>query len=292
MKNRLAPYAFVAPAVALLLAFGVLPILVAVLVSLTDMNLGGLGDWSRISFIGTENYRRLLSDNEFWQSLTNTGIFAILGVPAVIVVSLVIALLLNRANNRYFRALRSFYFLPAITAIVAIALVWGYLYNTQFGLFNYLLSSVGLPQMQWLSDPIWVKLSVALVAVWRGTGLNIIIFLAALQSVPKEYLEAADLDGASELRKTVSVVIPLMRFAIFFVTITTIIAWLQFFDEPFVLTKGGPLGESTSISLFLYQKGFSASQFGYASAGSVILFVIIAFVTLVQLRARRTDVDH
>jgi multiple sugar transport system permease protein len=292
MKNRLAPYAFVAPAVALLLAFGVLPILVAVLVSLTDMNLGGLGDWSRISFIGTENYRRLLSDNEFWQSLTNTGIFAILGVPAVIVVSLVIALLLNRANNRYFRALRSFYFLPAITAIVAIALVWGYLYNTQFGLFNYLLSSVGLPQVQWLSDPIWVKLSVALVAVWRGTGLNIIIFLAALQSVPKEYLEAADLDGASELRKTVSVVIPLMRFAIFFVTITTIIAWLQFFDEPFVLTKGGPLGESTSISLFLYQKGFSASQFGYASAGSVILFVIIAFVTLVQLRARRTDVDH
>jgi multiple sugar transport system permease protein len=175
---------------------------------------------------------------------------------------------------------------------VAIALVWGYLYNTQFGLFNYLLSSVGLPQVQWLSDPIWVKLSVALVAVWRGTGLNIIIFLAALQSVPKEYLEAADLDGASELRKTVSVVIPLMRFAIFFVTITTIIAWLQFFDEPFVLTKGGPLGESTSISLFLYQKGFSASQFGYASAGSVILFVIIAFVTLVQLRARRTDVDH
>jgi len=292
MKNRLAPYAFVAPAVALLLAFGVLPILVAVLVSLTDMNLGGLGDWSRISFIGTENYRRLLSDNEFWQSLTNTGIFAILGVPAVIVVSLVIALLLNRANNRYFRALRSFYFLPAITAIVAIALVWGYLYNTQFGLFNYLLSSVGLPEVQWLSDPIWVKLSVALVAVWRGTGLNIIIFLAALQSVPKEYLEAADLDGASELRKTVSVVIPLMRFAIFFVTITTIIAWLQFFDEPFVLTKGGPLGESTSISLFLYQKGFSASQFGYASAGSVILFVIIAFVTLVQLRARRTDVDH
>jgi multiple sugar transport system permease protein len=292
MKNRLAPYAFVAPAVALLLGFGVLPILVAVLVSLTDMNLGGLGDWSRISFIGTENYRRLLSDNEFWQSLTNTGIFAILGVPAVIVVSLVIALLLNRANNRYFRALRSFYFLPAITAIVAIALVWGYLYNTQFGLFNYLLSSVGLPQVQWLSDPIWVKLSVALVAVWRGTGLNIIIFLAALQSVPKEYLEAADLDGASELRKTVSVVIPLMRFAIFFVTITTIIAWLQFFDEPFVLTKGGPLGESTSISLFLYQKGFSASQFGYASAGSVILFVIIAFVTLVQLRARRTDVDH
>ncbi|GAA2629555.1 sugar ABC transporter permease [Dactylosporangium fulvum] len=291
MKPRLAPYAFIAPAMVLLLAFGVLPILVALLVSLTDMNLAGLGDRSRISFVGTENYRRLFTDHEFWQALTNTGIFAVVGVPAVVVLSLVVALLLNRADNRYFRALRAFYFVPAITAIVAISLVWGYLYNTQFGLFNHLLSTAGLPEVRWLSDPVWVKFSVALVAVWRGTGLNIIIFLAALQSVPKEYLEAASLDGAGELRRTVSIVVPLLRFAILFVTVTTVIAWLQFFDEPFVLTKGGPLGESTSISLFLYQKGFSASQFGYASAGSVVLFVVIAAVTLLQLRKGRADAD-
>jgi multiple sugar transport system permease protein len=146
--------------------------------------------------------------------------------------------------------------------------------------------------VQWLSDPIVVKFSVVLVAVWRGLGLNIIIFLAALQGVPKEYLEAAAIDGASGFRRTVSIVIPLLRFAIFFVTITTIIAWLQFFDEPFVLTKGGPLGASTSISLFLYQEGFSSSQFGYASAGSVVLFAIIAVITVVQLRVRRADVDY
>lgn len=292
MRSRFVPYAFIAPTMLLLLAFGVLPVLVALLVSFTDMNLAGLGDWSRIGFTGTENYQKLLSDDHFWQALVNTGIFAILGVPAVIVFSLVIALLLNRSNNRYFRALRAFYFVPAITAIVAISLVWGYLYNTQFGLFNYLLANVGLPPVHWLSDPVMVKFSVVLVAIWRGTGLSIIIFLAALQGIPKDYLEAAELDGASELRKTVSIVIPLLRFAIAFVTITTVIAWLQFFDEPFVLTKGGPLGESTSISLFLYQKGFSSSQFGYASAGSVVLFMIIAVVTLIQLRARRTDVDH
>ena len=166
------------------------------------------------------------------------------------------------------------------------------MFNTQFGLFNYLLSTVGVPPVQWLSDPIVVKFSVVLVAVWRGLGLNIIIFLAALQGVPKEYLEAAAIDGASGLRRTVSIVIPLLRFAIFFVTITTIIAWLQFFDEPFVLTKGGPLGASTSISLFLYQEGFSASQFGYASAGSVVLFAIIAVITVIQLRVRRADVDY
>lgn len=292
MRLRLTPYAFITPAMALLITFGVLPIVVAIVVSLTDMNLAGLGNWSRIQFVGVDNYTALLADKAFWQALGNTGIFAVLGVPVVIGLSLMIALGLNRSQGRLFRALRSFYFVPAITAIVAVALVWGYMFNTQFGLFNHLLTSFGLPPVQWLSDPVVVKFSVVMVAVWRGLGLNVIIFLAALQGVPREYLEAASIDGASEFRQTVSIVIPLLRFAIFFVTITTIIAWLQFFDEPFVLTKGGPLGASTSISLFLYQKGFSASQFGYASAGSVVLFAIIAIITIVQLRLRRSDVDH
>ena len=292
MKTRLTPYAFITPAMLLLIVFGVLPILVALVVSFTDMNLAGLGDWSRIEFVGTANYEELFADGAFWQALGNTAIFAVLGVPTVIALSLIIALALNRSQSRFYRALRSFYFVPAITAIVAVALVWGYLFNTQFGLFNYLLSLVGAGPVPWLSDPVVVKFSVVLVAVWRGLGLNVIIFLAALQGVPKEYLEAASIDGASEMRRTVSIVIPLLRFAIFFVTITTVIAWLQFFDEPFVLTKGGPLGASTSISLFLYQTGFASSQFGYASAGSVVLFAIIAVVTVVQLRLRRTDVDH
>jgi len=292
MRQRIAPYGFIAPAMILLIAFGVLPIAVALLVSFTDMNLAGLGNWSRIQFIGVDNYVKLFGDAAFWQSLGNTAFFAVLGVPSVIILSLVIALALNRSQNRFFRMLRSFYFVPAITAIVAVALVWGYLYNTQFGLFNYLLSLVGLPPVPWLSDPVVVKFSVAAVAIWRGLGLNVIIFLAALQGVPKEYLEAASIDGAGSIRRTWSIVIPLLRFAIFFVTITTVIAWLQFFDEPFVLTKGGPLGASTSIALFLYQKGFSSSQFGYASAGSVVLFLIIAIITLSQVRARRADVDY
>ncbi len=292
MKTRLTPYLLIAPAVILLLAFGVLPILVAGVVSLTDLNLAGLGDWNVVEWIGLQNYRDLFADPAFWQAMSNTGLFAIIGVPSVVGISLGIALMLNHSNHWFFRSMRTFYFVPAITAIVAVSLVWGYLYNTQFGLFNYLFSLVGLPQVQWLSDPVLVKFSVVLVAVWRGLGLNTIIFLAALQGIPKDYREAAALDGASELRATVSVVIPLLRFAIFFVSVTTIIAWLQFFDEPFVLTKGGPLGESTSISLFLYQRGFSGSQFGYASAGSLILFVIIAVITLVQLRARRADVEY
>lgn len=292
MRNRLVPYLFVSPAMLLLIAFGILPIAVAAVISTTNMNISAFANWGNVDFVGLDNYTKLFADKDFWQALGNTGFFALIGVPSIVVMSLLVALLLNRSQSRFFRALRSFYFIPAITAIVAVALVWGYLYNTQFGLFNYLLSLVGIEQVQWLSDPWLSKFSVALVAIWRGTGLNIIIFLAALQSVPKEYLEAASLDGAGGLRTTWSITIPLLRFAIFFVTVTTTISWLQFFDEPFVLTDGGPLGATTSASIFLYKEGFRLNQFGYASAGSIILFAIIAIITLVQLRLRRADDEY
>lgn len=290
-RTSLVPYVYVSPALLLLLAFGILPIAVAAAVSLTDMNISGLANWSNVDFVGVDNYVALANDPDFWRALGNTGLFVVVGVPAIVVLSLAIALLLERSGGRFARALRSFYFVPAVTGIVAISLVWGYLYNTQFGLFNYLLSLVGIPQVQWLSDPVLAKFSVALVAIWRGTGLNIIIFLAALQGIPNEYREAAALDGASTWRTTRSIVLPLLGFAIFFVTVTTTIAWLQFFDEPFVLTDGGPLGATTSMSIFLYKEGFRLNQFGYASAGSLVLFAIIAVITVVQLRLRKRDLD-
>jgi multiple sugar transport system permease protein len=292
VRNRVTPYLFVSPAMLLLIVFGILPILVAAVISTTDMNISAFASWSNVNFIGVDNYTKLFGDRDFWQALGNTGLFAIVGVPAIVLFSLATALLLNTGQNRFFRSLRAFYFLPAITAIVAISFVWGYLYNTQFGFFNYLLSLVGAPQVQWLSDPWLAKFSVALVAVWRGTGLNIIIFLAALQGVPKEYLEAASLDGASKWRTTFAITVPLLRFAIFFVSVTTTISWLQFFDEPFVLTDGGPLGATTSASIFLYKEGFRLNQFGYASAGSIVLFAIIAVITLIQLRVRRADDEY
>lgn len=292
VRNRLTPYLFVSPAMLLLVTFGIFPILVAAVISTTNMNISAFASWSNVDFIGIDNYSQLFADLAFWQALGNTALYAVVGVPAIVLLSLGTALLLNRSQNGFFRALRSFYFVPAITAIVAVALVWSYLYNTQFGLFNYLLSLVGAEPVQWLSDPWLAKFSVGLVAVWRGTGLNIIIFLAALQGVPKEYLEAASIDGAGEWRRTFSITIPLLRFAIFFVSITTTIAWLQFFDEPFVLTDGGPLGATASVSIFLYKEGFRLNQFGYASAGSVVLFAIIAIITLVQLRLRRADDDY
>lgn len=288
-RGRSTPYLMLAPAFLVLLAFGVLPIFVAAAVSTTNLNISGLANPDRIEFVGVSNYVRLFGDDDFWRALGNTGVFVAFGLPAIIVTSLAVALLLHRSGGRFARLLRSFYFMPAITAIVAVSIVWGNLYNSQFGLFNYLLSLVGAGPVQWLSDPVVAKFSVALVAIWRATGLNTIIFLAALQGIPREYDEAAQIDGASDLQRTWKITIPLLRFAIFFVTITTTISWLQFFDEPYVLTEGGPQGATTSISLYIFQQGFRYNQFGFASAGSLVLFVIIAIITIIQLRARRSS---
>jgi len=291
-RINLIPYIFVTPAVLCLVAFGVLPIAVAAVVSLTNLDISGLAHYGNIHFIGLENYRTLFRDPVFWESLRNTALFVVIGVPSILVSSLAVAIALNRSQSRFFRALRVFYFFPAITAIVAIALIWGYLYNTQFGLFNYLLSLVGASPVQWLSDPLIAKFSVALVAIWRATGLDIVIFLAALQAIPREYYEAASIDGAGEWRKIFDITVPLLKFAIFFVTVTTLINWMQFFDEPYVLTQGGPVHATTSVSLYIFQQGFSFNQFGFASAASIVLFAIIALVTTAQLRVRMRNEER
>lgn len=289
LGQALTPYLFVSPAFVCLFAFGILPIALAALVSLTDLNLSGLGDLSAVHFIGLHNYGALFGDPDFWSALGNTALFVAMGVPFVVLVSLAVAIALNQSGSRFFRMLRTFYFVPAVTGIVAISLIWGYLYNSQFGLLNHLLQSVGLPRQEWLTDPTMAKISVVIVAIWRATGLNIIILLAAQQDIPADYYEAAALDGAGRWRQIFGITVPLLRFALFFVTVTTLIGWMQFFDEPYVLTQGGPLGATTSVSLYIYQQGFQYDEFGFASAASLVLFVFIFLVTVVQLRLRRVE---
>src|SRR5258708_3665958 len=289
-SSTLVPYVLTSPALLCLLTFSVLSISVAGAVSLTKLDISGLADYTQVHFIGLHNYQAMFGDPAFWEALGNTAFFVTVGVPTLVIGSLAIAIALNFSRSRFFRALKAFYFVPAITAIVAISLIWGNLYNSQFGLLNWLLSLVGIAPVQWLTDPTIAKLSVALVAIWRGSGLDIIIFLAALQAIPPEYYEAAAVDGAGEWQKIFRITVPLMRFAIFFVTVTTLINWMQFFDEPYVLTQGGPVHATTSMSLYIYQQGFRYNEFGFASAASIVLFAIIAVVTVIQLRARQ-DVD-
>ncbi|WP_064094062.1 carbohydrate ABC transporter permease [Rossellomorea aquimaris] len=291
-KNNKHPYVFIAPAVIILTVFSIIPIIVAFFISFTDLDLKGLADWSNISFIGFENYSKLITDDLFHKSIINTLFYVVIGVPLVIIFSLGIALLLNYGTSSLFKVFRGVYYMPSITNIIAVAVIWGFLYNTEYGLFNYLLSLLDVDKIPWLGEPTIAKLSLIVLAVWKGIGINMIIFLAALQGIPKSYYEAAEMDGANRLQVLFNVTIPLLRYATFFVTITTLIGWLQFFEEPFVMTNGGPLDGTISMALFIYKKGFQFSEFGYAAAGSFILFIFIILITLFQFKLRKSDTEY
>ncbi|MBN6205195.1 sugar ABC transporter permease, partial [Ralstonia pickettii] len=239
--NNRHPYMFIAPSLILLILFSIIPITIAFFISFTNLDLKGLVDFSNVSFIGLENYKALLADDRFIKAIFNTVFYVVIGVPLVVLLSLSIALLLNYGTGKLFTFFRSVYYMPSITNIVAIAVIWGFLYNTEYGLINYILSFLSVDNIPWLNEPTLAKISLIIVAVWKSLGLNMIIFLAALQGIPKDYYEAAEIDGANGFQKMLYVTLPLLRFATFFVTVTTLIGWIQFFEEPFVMTQGGPL---------------------------------------------------
>ena len=284
-----APYFFISPALILLLVFSIIPIFVAFFISFTDMSLVGLADWTQINFISLDNYKEIITDPIFLKSLKNTLFYVIFGVPVVIALSLSLELMINFGKNKLFSVFRMIFYTPAITNVVAVAVVFSYLYNPSFGFLNYILSIIHLPSVPWLTNPVVAKISLIILGVWRAVGANMLIFLAAIQGIPKELYEAASLDGASKMQQTLHITIPSLRFSTFFVTVTTLIGWLQFFEEPFVMTNGGPLDSTTSIALFIYRNGFQFSKFGYAAAGSFILFAMIIVVTLLQFKIQRKN---
>ncbi|MCE7792901.1 sugar ABC transporter permease [Salipaludibacillus sp. CUR1] len=281
-KNALTPWLFIGPAVLLLIMFSLLPILVSLLISFTDIDLIGLGNWDMIEFVAFENFIALFQDPLFHRSIFNTLVYVSIGVPLVIVCSLSVALMLNYMSNKLFSFFRVLFYVPSITNIVAIAVVWGFLYNMDVGLFNFILNSLGLQNVPWLEHPFMAKISLIILAVWKGIGINMLIYLAALQSIPRSFYEAADIDGANKLQKLRYITIPSLSYATFFVTVTTLIGWLQFFEEPFVMTGGGPLDGTMSMALFIYERGFQYNEFGYAAAASLILFIFIIVATLIQ----------
>lgn len=287
-----APYLFIAPALILLLLFSIIPIFVAFFISFTDMSLVGLADWSQIKFVAFDNYKDILLDPVFLKSIQNTLFYVIFGVPLVIVLSLSLALMINFGKNKLFSMFRMIFYTPAITNVVAVAVVFSYLYNPSFGFLNYILSLLHIPAVPWLTSPVMAKVSLIILGVWRAVGANMLIFLAAIQGIPKELYEASSLDGATKAQQIRYITIPSLRFSTFFVTVTTLIGWLQFFEEPFVMTNGGPLDSTTSVALFIYRNGFQFSKFGYAAAGSFILFAAIIIVTLVQFKIQRRNSEN
>ncbi|ANF96616.1 carbohydrate ABC transporter permease [Paenibacillus bovis] len=285
------PYLFIAPTLIILFIFSFIPILVAVFISFTNMDLAGLANWSNIKFNGADNFVQLFGDAVFRKSMFNTLIYVVVGVPLVVLLSMAIAILINQGTSWLFKTFRVIYYMPSITNIVAVAVIWGYLYNSQYGLINQMLGFFGFDPVRWLQGPTIAKFSLIIMAVWKAIGLNMIIFLAALQGIPRTYYEAAQIDGASRWQQLTKITVPLLGFATFFVSITTLIGWIQFFEEPLVMTKGDPLNGTTSMALFIYNTGFQRSDFGYAAAGSIVLFAIIIVVTIIQFKVRKKDSD-
>ncbi|GEK88459.1 multiple sugar transport system permease protein [Alkalibacterium putridalgicola] len=291
MKSKKAPYFFIAPALFLLLVFSIIPIFLALFISFTDMSLAGLADYSRVSFIGMENYSTIINDQVFIKSIQNTLFYVVFGVPLVILFSMTIAILIKLGDNKFFSMMRVVFYSPSITNIVAVALVWTFLFNPSqhIGLLNQFLAWFGVGPVGWLTDTDISKISLGILAVWRAIGINMLIFSAALQSIPDSMYEAAELDGANRWQQIWRITIPQLKFSTFFVVVTTIIGWLQFFEEPFVMTDGGPLNSTISVALFIYRNGFQLNNFGYAAAGSLLLFIAIIIATLVQFRIQKID---
>jgi multiple sugar transport system permease protein len=284
MRTGRAGWIFAAPALIVLALFFFLPVLAALVMSLTDFDLYALSDYDNLRFVGLRNYGQLLTEPLFWKALGNTLYFVVLGVPVSIGVSLGAALLVNSKLARFRNVYRTVFFAPVVTTLVAVAVVWRYIFHTRYGFLNYGLSFLGIDPVDWMGDPHWAMPAIVVLAVWKNFGYNMIILLAALQSIPEDLYEAARIDGASTWRLFRHVTLPGLAPVLTLVGILTMTGYFQLFAEPYVMTEGGPLQSTLSVLYFMYQEGFIWWSLGRASAVAFLLFVLMFAVTLVQLR--------
>jgi multiple sugar transport system permease protein len=275
---------FAAPALAVIALFLFLPVAGALVLSLTDFDLYSLADLANLRFIGLANYSALLADPLFWRAMRNTLYFVFVGGPLSIAVSLAAALLVDSKLARWKGVYRTVFFLPVTTTIVAVAVVWRYLYHPRFGLLNQALVAVGIEPIDWLGDPAWSMPAIILMAVWKNFGFNMIVLVAGLQSIPERLYEAASLDGAGPWRRFTSITLPMLAPTLAFVTLLTAIGYFQLFAEPYVMTQGGPAGSTQSVVLLMYEEGFRWWNLGRAAATAFLLFLVILGVTLLQRR--------
>jgi len=282
-----AGWAFAAPALLIITVFFFVPVLSALIVSLTDFDLYALADIRNLRFVGLDNYRQLLHAPQFWRAVANTGYFVAVGVPLSLAASLASALLVN-SRLAYFSAFfRTAFFAPVVTTLVAVAVVWRYLLHTRYGLINYALAHVGIHPIDWLGDPHWALPAIILFAVWKNFGYNMVIFMAALHSIPVDLYEAARLDGASRWQEFGRITLPMLRPTLLLVSILTVAGYFQLFAEPYVMTQGGPLQSTVSVLYFMYEEGFKWWNLGSASAVAFLLFLMILAVTALQVRLAR-----
>ena len=287
MNRASSAWLFLTPALLVLGVFFLLPVLAGLGLSLTDYDLYALADIRNLRFVGLHNYGELLQRPLFWTALGNTFYFVVVGVPLSIGASLGTALLLNSPLARMKAFHRTVLFAPVVTTVVAVAVIWRYLFNTRYGLVNHALAVLGLNPVDWLGDPHWAMPTIIAFAVWKNFGYNMIILLAGLQAVPPELYEAARIDGASRWRQFRHITLPMLRPTMVLVMVLTVAGYFQLFAEPYVMTEGGPLQSTTSVLYLMYDDGFKWWNFGVASAVAFALFGIILAVTMLLLRLAR-----
>jgi multiple sugar transport system permease protein len=290
MNRQRAAWLFLAPALAILGVFFLLPVLGALGLSFTDYDLYALADIHNLRFVALQNYGALLQRPLFWSALGHTVYFVAVGVPLSMAASLGAALLLNSPLARCKPLLRTALFAPVVTTVVAVAVIWRYLFNTKYGMANYLLGLLDVHPVDWLGDPHWAMPTIIAFAVWKNFGYNMIIFLAGLQAIPPELYEAARIDGASAWRQFRHVTWPMLGPTTLMVAILTVSGYFQLFAEPYVMTEGGPLQSTVSVLYLMYDEGFKWWNLGSASAVAFLLFLIMFAVTAAMLKlSRRGD---
>lgn len=282
-RELVAGYLFALPFLVLFLVFTVGPVIASFGMSFTDLRSSDVRNPLAVEVVGLANYTDLLADETFRQAAFNTAYFVVLGVPLTMGLALAVAVGLNSGITRFKAFFRVGYYLPVVTSIVAVAVVWRFLLEPDSGLVNTLLGYVGIDGPSWLNSPTWAMPSLIVMAAWRNMGYLVVIFLAGLQLVPKEMHEAAAIDGAGAWNRFRHITMPMMRPTLLFGAVITMIGYLQFFEEPFVMTQGGPLDKTLSLAYYTYNQ-FGFGNYSYAAAMAYVLFVVIALVTAVQFR--------
>ncbi len=292
-RETLWAYAFLSPAFFFLLALILFPIIFAFWISLHD--------WSLIPrdfpFIGVANYLEAFEDNLTLKSLKNTLIYTIGAVPLGMVISLALAMIMNQEKLPFRTAFRTAYFIPVITSWVAVSFVWIWMFEPRYGAVNTFLGWFGIHGIKWLASPFWALPAIILVSVWKGLGYNMVIFLAGLQGIPRELVEAARIDGANRWQVFRSITFPLLNPTVVFITVTAVIGSLQVFTPAVIMTTvqgeaGGPINSTRVMVYHIYSTAFRYNRLGYGAALAFLLFALILVVTLVQLRLTQRDIEY
>jgi multiple sugar transport system permease protein len=287
MTERRAAWILLAPALLVIGVFFLLPACAALVLSLTDFDLYALADLRNLRFVGLDNYTHLLGLPLFWKSLGNTFYFVVVGVPLSIGVSLCAALLLNSTFARFRPFFRTALFAPVVTTVVAVAIIWRYLFHTRYGLVNHGLAQFGIESVDWLGDSSWSMPTIILFAVWKNFGYNMIILLAGLQAIPRDLYEAARIDGAGGWSQLRHITLPMLAPVLMLVGILTTVGYFQLFAEPYVITEGGPLQSTVSVLYLMYEEGFKWWNLGSASAVAFLLFLLMLAATALLVHVGR-----